>query len=194
MEIWKPLDFTGNNYEVSSEGRVRSVFKIIIRKTGNKHTRKSKVLRPSITKKGYHQVALSFNDKLVAIRVHRLVAHAFIPNPESKEHVNHKNGIKTDNSVENLEWATHKENVAHAIDNGLFIMKADQAGRDRSINKTIKKGSLNGFSKLTEDKVREIRQKYIPRVYTREQLATEYNVTISAIKDVLIRKSWKHVL
>ena len=81
--------------------------------------------------------------------------------------------------------------MQHAIENGLFNPK--DKPKHKSINKTIKKGELNGCSKLTESEVLEIRSKFKPRVYTREMLALEYNVKASTIKDVILRKSWKHI-
>ena len=146
-------------------------------------------LKPAKDSKGYLRVGLQVEGKLITKKVHRLVAEAFIPNPENKPQVNHINGIKTDNRVENLEWVTAKENVRHAIKNGLFCF----IDHEKSVNKIIKYGELNGMSKLTEENVLEIRSKFKPRVYTRKMLAEEYNVKESCIRDVLSRKSWNHI-
>ena len=173
---------SNTNYFVSIDGNVKT--------TNWKGTKKIAILKPAIDKKGYKRVGLFINGKLHTKKVHRLVAMAFIPNPENKPQVNHKNGIKTDNRVENLEWCTAKENVSHAINNELFSFQTPE----KSINKTFKKGSLNGMSKLTEDKVLEIRSKFKPRLYTKEMLAKEYNISLACIKDVISRKSWRHVL
>ena len=75
-----------------------------------------KILRGKITPFGYHRMALSVGNVMKNFMMHRLVAEAFIPNPESKKEVNHKNGIKTDNRIVNLEWTTPSENVRHRFD------------------------------------------------------------------------------
>lgn len=82
----------------------------------NEHGRE---LKHDVTHDGYHRVTLYNNGKSKHIPVHRLVANAFIPNPENKPTVNHKNGDKSDNRVSNLEWSTRSENSQHAYDNGL---------------------------------------------------------------------------
>lgn len=104
-EQWKVIEGYPN-YEVSSLGRVRNI------KTG-------RVLRLGITNKGYQQVGLYLNGKNKFQLIHRLVASAFIPNPECMSNINHINGIKTDNRVENLEWVTVSENIKHAYKTGL---------------------------------------------------------------------------
>lgn len=93
------------NYEVSDLGNVRNI------KTG-------RVLKPDY-KGGYQYAALCKEGKPKSHLIHRLVASAFIPNPENKPQVNHVNGDKTDNHIENLEWATNSENQKHAIKTGL---------------------------------------------------------------------------
>lgn len=80
---------------------------------------KSKKLSQSLGKNGYYYVNLKKNGKTKLEYVHRLMGKAYIPNPEGKPQINHKNGIKTDNRIENLEWVTEKENAVHAVVNGL---------------------------------------------------------------------------
>lgn len=146
-------------------------------------------LRPARDSKGYLRVGLSIEGKLVTKKVHRLVAEAFIPNYENKPFVNHRDLNKQNNRVSNLEWSTPKENTRHAIEIGVFSFQTSE----KSVNITPKKGSLNGWAKLNESQVIEIRSKYIPRVYTREMLAEEYGVKASCIKDIVNRRSWTHI-
>jgi hypothetical protein len=156
---------------------------------GNIYGLDGRILKPGKDKKGYLRVVLSIENKLCTKKVHRLIAQTFIPNIENKPQVNHINGIKNDNRVDNLEWVTAKENTKHAIDNGLFYFNTSK----QSININTKKGSLNVMSLLNEQKVKEIRQKFIPRKYTRKMLSIEYSVSENCIKDIVIRKSWKHI-
>jgi len=108
--------------------------------------------------------------------VHTLTLKCFSENTFCKPQVNHINGIKHDNRVENLEWATGSENVKHSLSNGLKIPQ---------------KGSEHGMSKLTEKKVLEIRK--IGRTKTLKEVAKIYNVDASLISLVLLNKIWKHV-
>jgi hypothetical protein len=113
-EIWKKYS---DVYEVSNYGRVRSVDRIVKKKDGRLYELKGKVLTQMDSGVGYRQVSLGREQK--AAKVHRLVGLLFIPNPELKKTINHKDGIKTNNHYKNLEWATYAENNKHAIDTGL---------------------------------------------------------------------------
>lgn len=181
IEIYKWVQGYEGLYKVSNLGNV---------KTFNwRNAKKEAILKPATNKNGYLQVALQKDGKLKSFKVHRLVAQSFLLNLENKPQVNHKDCNKKNNRVDNLEWCTPKENTTHAIKMGVFVFQSSE----KSINKYIKRGELNGGALLTDAKVKEIRSKFIPRKYTRKMLASEYNVKESTIKDVLSYKSWKHI-
>ena len=110
MSEWKEIEGYEGFYEVSDAGQVRRVGKA----TGAVQGR---IRKTHISNSGYESVGLSKENVVTTLRVHRLVAKAFLPN--RKEQVNHINGDKTDNRVENLEWATQSENMRHAVATGL---------------------------------------------------------------------------
>lgn len=118
MEIWKPVLGYEKEYEVSSYGRVRSLDKPV--KTAIRHStiaiRRGKVLKANTKRGGYVTVDLSSGNNKKTVPIHRLVAKAFIPPVNGKIYVNHKNGIKTDNRVKNLEWCTASENSKHRFE------------------------------------------------------------------------------
>lgn len=118
-EKWKPVAGWEGLYEVSNKGRVRSLEKVIVRRDGFK-TRKAGKFLSLDSREGtwYPRVMLREGDRNREELVHRLVAEAFIPNPDDLPLVRHLNDIKSDNRVENLAWGTHSDNMADSIRNG----------------------------------------------------------------------------
>lgn len=120
METWKEIPGFEGRYEVSNLGRVKSLPREVSNHTG-KSMVKEKILKQRADCKGYMRIDLNDNDgKHKYLGVHRLVAMAFIPNPENKPQINHIDGVKNHNFVENLEWVTNQENHDHAVLNGLY--------------------------------------------------------------------------
>jgi hypothetical protein len=163
MEEWKDIEGYEGLYQVSNHGRVKSF------KYG-----KEKILKGSITTKGYLQVYLHKDNKIKRFNGHRLIAIHFIPNPDNKPQVNHIDGNKLNNNISNLEWNTQSENLNHAFDTGLKISV---------------KGEHHVLSKLTEEEVLEIRRSDLKRV----ELAKIYNVHISLIHRIKRNECWKHI-
>ena len=158
---WRPIYGYEDYYEISNTGIIRSIPRIIKLKTG---TRKVKpcVLKPRFNNCGYLEVRLSKYDIVVTKFVHALLAETFIPNPDRKKEVNHKNGIKADNCLSNLEWCSHAENIQHAYDTGLLkrmtkpvfdkctgqeFSSIREAALYFNINQHTLKGYLNGTIK-----------------------------------------------
>lgn len=126
-EEWRPVVGYEDRYEVSNQGRVRNS--------------KGLIMKPSLHQDGYLWIGLVSKTMPYNVSVHRLVAKAFLPNPEQKPTVNHKDGCKTNNYVDNLEWATYSENVRHAYANHMIADKSPE-GIQNIINasrKSLKK-------------------------------------------------------
>ena len=109
-ETWNSVKGFEGKYEVSTKGRVRSVRHLVKGKNGTMHYRKGQILKPQ-TGSSYSQVYITVNGKQKWFYVHRLVAESFIPNPNNLPMINHKNEVRTDNRVENLEWCDAKYNI-----------------------------------------------------------------------------------
>lgn len=118
-EVWRDVKGYEGYYQISSSGRVRSLDRYVIGR-GGKRLIKGKILTPKEKKQGYLDIQLSKAGKSRSFRIHRLVAGAFIPNPENKAEVNHLDGVKGNNRAKNLEWSTREENIDHAVKNGLY--------------------------------------------------------------------------
>ena len=125
-EIWKDITGFEGLYIISSHGNIKSLGRQIrqVRSDGSVRVRhyKGRILKPVTNRLGYLMIMLR-NEKQKNCSVHRLVALTFLPNPDNKPEVNHKDGIKSNCRIDNLEWTTHSENMKHAYDSGLITKK-----------------------------------------------------------------------
>ena len=159
-EVWK--QYKDTQYSVSTFGNLRND------KTG--------LVTSGSLQNGYRSFNLYIVGKSVGrVKIHRLVAETFLENPEHKSQVNHKDGIRDNNRVTNLEWATPRENVQHAYDTGLML---NGSGRPESV--------------LVEDDIPDI--VYFMSVgYKDAAIAAEYGVTRQTINAIRIGDNWKHL-
>lgn len=182
-EIWKDISGYEGLYQISNFGRVKSLAKHC--GFGKGYTTKEIILKPHL-RLGYISYTLYKNDIPKAIGAHRLVAIAFIPNPENKPQVNHINGIKTDNSIKNLEWVTNSENVKHAFNTGL----------KHSSDKQKAKASINGIRsrKLTVEQVHNIKQYHTLTNLSSFKLSKIFNIPRTTIERIITGISYKEVI
>ena len=147
--------FTMDDYEITTDGKIFN-------------KRFGRYLKPQLNNKGYSRVCLCGKFYFV----HRLVAEKYIPNPNNLPQVNHKDGDKTNNSVDNLEWISNQDNRKHAIENGLHFQ-----------------GEKCSWSKLTQEDVNYIRNHTDMKQI---ELAKMFNVNRSTIGDVIHNRTWKN--
>lgn len=142
---WTWIEFCAPLYMISDSGKLQSMARPVKGKmdliAGRRRyiIRKGRIIKPQIDQDGYVTVKLTYEKKTKGYKVHRLVAIAFIPNPLNKPEVNHKDGNKRNNTVDNLEWVTRLENVQHAKQTGLnyFSKPKSPKGYDREIEDSV---------------------------------------------------------
>lgn len=162
-EIFKNVENFESEFQISNFGRLYS-------------KRTNKILKCRKTKSGYSEIHTYVSNKSVSFRIHRLVAVAFISNPENKREVNHIDGDKSNNRSDNLEWVTSSENVIHAFKNNLM---------------NVSKGEDHFRAVLNWDKVREIRHIYKTNSISTNAIARLYGVSGGTIRAILYNKTWK---
>lgn len=117
-EIWKDIEGYNGIYQISSLGRVKSIERVVHDSIGRTRILKEKYIKPIVSGE-YYSINIRINNEYKPISIHRALATAFIPNPGEKPEVNHIDGNKFNNSLDNLEWVTYSENISHAYKNGL---------------------------------------------------------------------------
>lgn len=174
-EQWKRIPGNREIYEISSSGIIRTTDRIGAR---GYHVA-GRILSQHENSNGYLRCNMNIEGKPKSYLVHRLVARCFIPNPEGKPFVNHKDGNKHNNSVENLEWCTKSENELHA--HRIGIKKT-----------TPLKGELHGGRIFDWDTIRKIRAEYVKGSETHGQcaLARKYGTSQSHIYNIINNKNW----
>lgn len=161
-EEWKDID---GKYQISNYSRVKSF-----------RNGQVKISKPSISPDGYMYCSLAMNGKRKYLRVHRLVAEAFIPNPDNKPYVNHIDGCKWNNCASNLEWVTHSENMKHADVTGLREFPCGEASPN---------------NKITDEQVLYIREN--PDKLNTHQLGEKFGVDSTTIGNIQMGRIHRHV-
>lgn len=163
-ETWKDISGYDGIYQVSDFGRVRSV-------------KKNRIMNQCKKSNGYLHLALSKNGEVKYFHVHRLVAMAFLPEVPGKGHVNHKDGIKDNNDVSNLEWCNRSENMQHAYDMRLQPVRyaMNSAARKLTENQVLCIINLRKNGELIKN------------------IAAQYNVTATCISYIVNRKCWNYL-
>jgi len=171
-EEWRNIpDFDG--YQASSLGKIRGIDRLKQGRSGLRLTR-GQEMKQMLNKKGYPEVRLRKNGTHTRL-VHKLVSSAFLIKPEGYTQINHINGIKTDNSVVNLEWVTNSENQLHAYKLGLQPSRA---------------GEGNSRATLTDEKVTILKELYNSGKTTKE-VSELIGVSLSIIRQIIYGKSWR---
>ena len=180
-EIWKDVKGFEGRYQVSNLGRIKSLRWMQKHQTGKMFLKRERFIKVRIGKcfNGYNAVALEKNGDQIGCFHHRIIAEAFIANPQNKPFINHINGIKTDNRIENLEWCTRSENAKHAVRIGL---------------QKVRVGSAHSMAKLNDSDVLSIRLRYslgesswkIFKSFNGSQSYTN-------IKDIIAKRTWAHL-
>ena len=182
--MWVPIRGYEDLYELNEIGEVRRKTKLIVCKDGRRKTIKSRLLKVSIGNHGYKCVTLSMSDKKKSFLVHRLIASHFMgPSLNPKEtDINHKNGIKTDNRIENLEWITRGDNVRHAHKIGLHDLRKSK----------MRISKLCIANKISYGIAGEIRFMYEVSGLSQKEIGAIYGVSQPLVGRIVRNEIWTH--
>lgn len=184
MEEWRVIESTDGRYEASTKGNIRSVSRVVPTNYGTRQI-KSVVLKPFTHKHGYNSVVVwsKEKDKRVSQYVHILVAEAFIPKPEGECEINHINHLKTDNSVENLEWCSHKENMVKYSEHSTSKRKVNTCSCGKTISKyTARCVQCNAYNNRTVERPSKEDLFKLLNEYPFEVVGRKYDVTGNAVR------------
>jgi len=177
-EVWEDIEEFKGVYQVSNLGRVKSLDKYVKNRSGIDSTKiVGKILSQKTSKFGYKSAGLCVKQKVSWRLIHRLVAIAFLPNPLNLSDVNHVDGIKSNNFVENLEWLSKGDNQRHAYKLGL-------KNQD---------GTKNPKAKLNDEQVLEIRRTYKEGNLSQRKIGEIYNVSRALIGYIVRNQIWNNI-
>lgn len=169
FEEWRPIPGFEGLYEISDRGRIK-------RLAGTRGCPRGRILKPGRANNGYRSITLYDNHRTQLVSIHRLVMRVFVGECPREQQVNHKNGVRDDNRLENLEYMTPQQNQRHAFD---------------VLGKTVAHGENHGHAKLTEQEIREIRSLIGTMSY--RKIGERFGVGPQAIHKISSGIAWKHV-
>lgn len=177
-EEWRDIDGFEGYYQVSSFGRIRSLDRTVKYSDGRVFSYKGIILKTEnkIGNSGYNNVVLSVSGKQYYSDIHVLVAKAFVPNPENKPWVNHKDGNKLNNNKKNLEWVTKSENVIHALEKDL-----------------TPHGEKCSWSKLNNKQILEIYELSHNTKMRHVDIAKKYNISKGTVSKIKLGTTGKRI-
>ncbi len=176
-EIWKDIPGFESKYQCSTLGRFKRLRRLVENRTTNIYWLKEKILSPCHESNGYLQISLMYRKKPKLFLAHRLIIKTFKKKERGRFFVNHINGVKDDKILSNLEWCTKSENAKHSFQIGV----------------QCNKGESHPQAKLTNNLIKEIRNKYVPHIYSSRKIAREYNLSKSHVLAIVNHKSWAHL-
>ena len=193
-EEWRDIVGYEDYYMVSNIGRVKS--KDRIRENGKgAYLHKGRILKQTNTSTGYKSVKLCLDGKDKTFKVHRLVAIAFIPNTDNKPFINHIDGNPLNNTLDNLEWVTNRENIIHAIESGLrkTFDVAEDVISDMYINKSMSIKQIADYFKVSRSCIEKVLRKYGISKKTLSEVKNKYNLTNEWVIEQLKHKTAKQL-